>query len=109
MTITILGGGSLVWDTRSLQIDTTKGNKGWLADGRALPIEFARISNDGRLTLVIVPDKNEVIQTLYAFSKYQDLDEAILDLAVREGCGKNKIGSYNKNEQQFSDNFLSLI
>lgn len=105
MIITILGWGSLIWDPRSLQIDTTVGDNGWHADGPTLPIEFARISNDGRLTLVIVPDKNELIQTLYAFSKYDDLDEAILDLAVREGCGKNKIGYYNKQEKKISDNF----
>lgn len=108
MTITILGWGSLIWDPRNLQVDTVEGADVWATDGPKLPIEFARISKDGRLTLVIVPDKKDEVQTLYAFSKYQDLDEAILDLAVREGCGKNKIGFYNKVLGQFSDNFLAI-
>lgn len=54
---------------------------------------------------MIVPNNDSEIQTLYIFSKCQDLDEAILDLAVREGCGKSKIGFYNKREKLFSDNF----
>jgi len=107
MIVAILGWGSLIWDPRNLQIDTTKGVRGWIEGGPLLPIEFARISNDGRLTLVIAPNEDHEIATLYAFSKYQEVDEAILDLAVREGCGKNRIGVYIKHIDQFSNNFLS--
>ena len=106
MKITILGWGSLIWDPRNLQIDTNQGSNGWLPNGPILPIEFARISRDSRLTLVIVPNEVNKIQTLYAFSKFQNLDEAILDLAVREGCGRSKIGYYDKKMKKFSDNFL---
>jgi hypothetical protein len=105
MIIAILGWGSLIWDPRNLQIDTTKGDNGWLTDGPMLSIEFARISNDGRLTLVIAPEEKNEVKILYAFSKYENLDEAILDLAVRENCGKNKVVVYLKSEHQFSDNF----
>lgn len=45
--------------------------------------------------------------TLYAFSKYQEVDEAVLDLAVREGCGRNRIGVYIKHANEFSNNFSS--
>lgn len=99
MRIAILGWGSLIWDSRSLKIDGSIGNNGWYSDGPYLPIEFARISNDGRLTLVIrngVKDQ----QVLYSISLYNDLDEAVLDLAVREGCGKNKIGKYLKEKNE---------
>ncbi len=92
MKIAILGWGSLIWDPRNLLIDKSIGINGWFDEGPMLPIEFARISKDGRLTLVIVPGKTN-IQTSYAISKYKELDHSILDLAVREGCGKNKIGN----------------
>jgi hypothetical protein len=47
--IACIGWGSLIWDMRNLNVD---GN--WHADGPLLPIEFARQSRDGRITLVIV-------------------------------------------------------
>ena len=101
MTIAILGWGSLIWDTRNLKIDMSIGDNGWNSNGPYLPIEFARISNDGRLTLVIkngVQDK----QVLYSISLYKNMDEAVLDLAVRENCGKNKIGKYLKDKNVFT-------
>ena len=94
MKIAVLGWGSLIWNPGNLEIDKTQGNNGWFDDGPSLPIEFARISKDGRLTLVIVPEKKEVVQTLYAISSFEKLDHAKLDLAVREGCSKNRIGYY---------------
>lgn len=102
MKIAILGWGSLIWNPENLEIDKTKGENGWCDDGPELPIEFARISNNGRLTLVIV-DKTEAesIQTLYAISMYTELDHAVLNLAVREGCGKDKIGSYDRSDNKF--------
>ncbi len=50
MKIAILGWGSLLWQPKDLQFD--KGI-GWSENGPMLPVEFARISKDGRLTLVI--------------------------------------------------------
>jgi hypothetical protein len=100
MKIAIIGWGSLIWDPRNLEIDKTLGENGWHNDGPILPIEFSRISNDGRLTLVIDSDGSE-IQTLFAISAWPGLDEAILDLAVREGCNKNKIGLYLKKSDKF--------
>jgi hypothetical protein len=44
-----IGWGSLIWDSRNLDVD---GN--WRADGPVLPVEFARQSSNGRITLVIV-------------------------------------------------------
>jgi hypothetical protein len=70
-----------------------------------LPIEFARISKDGRLTLVITENGTKV-PVLYTLSNYHNLKEAILNLAVREGSGRNSIGSYDKSKDTFSSKFL---
>lgn len=100
MKIAILGWGSLIWNPGNLEIEKAQEQNGWFDDGPMLPIEFARISQDGRLTLVIAPGSEEV-RTLYAISKFEDLDEAILDLAVREGCGKNRVGFFLKTDRVF--------
>lgn len=55
----------------------------WQADGPSLPVEFARISKNGRLTLVITPGSGEV-PVLWATLGSATLDRAISDLAVRE-------------------------
>lgn len=99
MKIAIAGWGSLIWQPKELNYSK---EFGWKIDGAFLPIEFARISNNNRLTLVITPHGTEV-QTLYTLSNSKTIDEAILDLAVREGCGKKNIGCYNKIKNEFSD------
>lgn len=101
MKIAILGWGSLIWDSLNLEIDASQGDNGWFNAGPVLPIEFSRISQDGRLTLVIDPNGAQV-HVLYAVSTFMELDHAILDLAVREGCGKNKIGSFVRAESKCS-------
>jgi hypothetical protein len=103
MNIAILGWGSLIWQPKDLKFNK---ERGWLEDGPHLPIEFARISNDGRLTLVITKEK-PLIPVLYATSLYKNLDEAILDLAVREKTSKSKVGYYQKEHDNCgSVNFL---
>lgn len=102
MKIAILGWGSLIWQPKDLKFDT---NAGWKENGPVLPIEFARISNDGRLTLVITSNGTEV-QTLFAVSSFDKLDLAVLNLAVREGSGRKSIGSYDKSKDEiFPKNF----
>ncbi len=97
MKIAILGWGSLIWNPQNLNYHK---ELGWYTEGPFLPIEFSRISSNGRLTLVI--DKNaEMLQTLFAISHYEKLDEALLDLAVREGCSKGKIGYCYKDKSGF--------
>ena len=86
MKIAVLAWGSLVWDPRDLKIVNV-----WKTDGPFLPIEFARISMDGRLTLVIRTN-SEPVQVLWTLMQSKDLDEAILDLKNREGTVIKRIG-----------------
>jgi len=86
MKLAILGWGSLIMDPGNLHI---RGR--WQADGPFLPIEFARISNDGRLTLVLYPGTKPV-QTLWALSAYEDLNQAKENLRERERTSMEKIG-----------------
>src|SRR5690554_8147720 len=97
MKIAILGWGSLIWQPKELNYNK---EFGWKNDGPYLPIEFARISNNGRLTLVITPNGTEV-QTLYTLSNYKTIEEAILDLAVRKVTAKKAIVPNDKEKKEF--------
>ncbi len=87
MKIAILGWGSLIWSSRSLQVREDR----WHREGPFLPVEFARVSQDGRLTLVLYRDALEV-QTLWGYFAFTDLKQAIENLRVREGAGSEGIG-----------------
>ena len=94
MKIVFLGWGSLIWDPRNLRI---RKEKEWYSDGPFLPIEFARISKDKRLTLVLSPNVDRV-QVLWAYTDINELEEAIENLRQREGTTKNRIGFVSINE-----------
>lgn len=87
MRIAVLGWGSLIWSPRDLPIS---GN--WQEDGPVLPIEFSRISDNGRLTLVIDERHGVDVPTRYALSPRPTVGEAITDLHRREGCPSENIG-----------------
>lgn len=87
MKIAILGWGSLIWDQRDLP---TLGV--WQKGGPVLPIEFSWISSDGRLTLVIDEKNGVPVQTRFAQSGSETLNQAIEDLRKREGTSKSMIG-----------------
>lgn len=96
MKIAILGWGSLIWNPKSLQYNTTFG---WQKDGPMLPLEFSRISKDLRLTIVLEPNA-KLVQSLYAFSTNSTIEEAVLNLAVREGSARSAIGYFDKNNNK---------
>jgi len=79
MKIAVLAWGSLVWDKRTLRIVGD-----WQPGGPVLPIEFSRISGDGRLTLVIDPQNGAPVTTLFARSEFENLNDAIANLRERE-------------------------
>jgi len=85
LTIGCLGWGSLIWDPRDLPIRGT-----WFNDGPLLPIEFARESSNGRITLVIC-DVNYRVRTYWALMELVNLAAARNDLAAREGVKEKDI------------------
>jgi hypothetical protein len=97
MKIAILVWGSLYWDPRNLQIT---GN--WFYDGPSLPIEFARISGDNRLTLILKPGFDSVT-VLYAISSHNTFEAARENLRNRENTPNiDNIGfiDFTNNTQQ---------
>ena len=98
MKIGILAWGSLIKNNGVLSIK----NDNWFSDGPMLPIEFARISTDNRITLVIFPPFEEVT-TYYNISSFNELELAKENLAKREGTTLSNIGSINfKTGEVFS-------
>jgi hypothetical protein len=79
MKIGCLGWGSLIWDPRDLLI-----RRKWFSDGPLLPIEFCRESSDGRITLVLVPEK-PCVRTFWAIFSTEVLADAVKSLREREG------------------------
>ena len=79
MRISVLAWGSIIWVRGDLSI---------IADfeptGPSLPIEFCRISRDGRLTLVIDEAFGAPCITYSAMSAFDNLDAAIENLRHRE-------------------------
>ncbi len=89
MRIAILGWGSLVWDPGDLRIV----DGAWHKDGPTLPVELSRLSSGrGHFTYVIDPDHGRRVPTRYAISRHEQLEDAICDLARREGCAATAIG-----------------
>ena len=77
--IACLGWGSLVWDSQTLPLAGE-----WKTDGPDLPLEFARQSGNGRMTLVIV-DSDHFVPVLWSELSVDSLEQAVEALADREG------------------------
>lgn len=90
MRIAILGWGSLIWHPRGLPIDGQ-----WLPNGPVLPVEFSRLSNSGRLTLVIDEESGTDVATRYARSGGVNLNDALGSLRRREETSSEQIGYVN--------------
>ncbi len=78
MPIVCLGWGSLIWDPRELPISSERE-----IDGPELPVEFARQSSDGRITLVIA-EAAIPVPVLWSTLSVNSLDDAKQALASRE-------------------------
>lgn len=87
MKIAYLGWGSLIWEPRELSLSSE-----WMNGGPVLPIEFSRISDKGRITLVIDEVNGVPIETYYAHCSIDILDVAVNHLAKREGSPQKRIG-----------------
>lgn len=76
--IVCLGWGSLIRDPDGLPVVG-----GWSPDGPVLPVEFARESEDGRMTLVLV-DHDRPVPVLWAELAVSDIEEGRAALRLRE-------------------------
>ncbi len=103
MKIAVLGWGSLIWDPRNLHIKSD-----WFQDGPCLPVEFARISKDDRLTLVSLPD-SEKVPVLWSYMKAESLDEAVENLSRREDTKKDYIGFVQVSNQNYRTDLVDGI
>lgn len=86
MRLACIGWGSLIWNPGVLRCAG-----GWCTDGPRLPLEYARTSRDGRLTLVLV-DGAELVPALWTELSYPSAEEAQAALAGREGSDLHAIG-----------------
>jgi hypothetical protein len=89
--IACIGWGSLIWDRRNLDVDGE-----WRADGPMLPVEFARQSGDGRVTLVLVQGFVPV-PTLWSGFNSANLATARESLRQREGVPRSRAGDLIAN------------
>ena len=85
--IAVLAWGSLVWDPRELKTAAK-----FAPNGPLLPIEFCRVSKDGRLTLAIDETFGDVCTAYSAPSAFADRDASIENLRQREGTIASEIG-----------------
>ena len=91
--IACLGWGSLIWNPGDLPI-----RRYWFEDGPLIPLEFARESQDGRITLVVEPTARPV-RSLWALMDGENLKEMRERLRVREGRTRPEhIGSWTCGE-----------
>jgi hypothetical protein len=88
LRIGCIAWGSLLWDPRTLPLAS-----GFRDEGPMLPIEFSRVALDGRVTLVIDPEAPPV-QTFWAPLAVDSLDEAVRELARREGVPNGRVGDW---------------
>ncbi len=84
--IACIGWRSLIWDRRNLDVDGD-----WRTDGPMLPVEFARQSSDGRITLVLVGGF-ALVPTLWSVFNTPDLAGARESLRLREGVPRSRAG-----------------
>lgn len=103
MRIACLGWGSLIWKSDGLRLKSV-----WKQDGPELPVEFARQSKDGRITLVIC-ESAKPLPVLWAELECSSLDEAIEALRSREGTVARHIGSWSTQTSKLQDRSASVI
>lgn len=106
MKIAYFAWGSLLWDSEGLDLQTP-----WKKTNIRLPINFSRISDNGKGKLSLVIDNINGISNpvYYAITKTTNLNNAIENLKIREGTIPKYIGYINlKNETSRYSERLTL-
>jgi hypothetical protein len=107
MKIACLGWGSLIWNSGTLKVTSN-----WNSDGPSLPVEFARESQDGRMTLVLCDDI-DTTPTFWVLMQAEDIQTAKVDLANREGItDKNiqySVGYWDSNSGKSNGKYVKEI
>jgi hypothetical protein len=106
MKIAYFAWGSLLWDSEGLDLQTS-----WKKTNIRLPINFSRISDNGKGKLSLVIDNINGISNpiYYAITKTTNLNNAIENLKIREGTIQKYIGYINlKNETSRYSERLTL-
>ena len=102
MKIAYFAWGSLLWDSEGLNLQTP-----WKKTNIRLPLNFSRISDNGKGRLTLVIDNIDGVSNpiYYAITKTNNLNTAIENLKIREGTIPKYIGYINlKNENsRYSD------
>ena len=109
MKISVLGWGSLLWDTKSSKGEEFErrltrclgSHDPWCEKGPTLRLEFSRVSTSrcDALTLVLDYDNGARCQVAYRFSTRNDPEDAVYDLKQREGTRRDRIGLYVAGEE----------
>ena len=104
MKIIYLAWGSLLWNSKGLKL-----KEDWKKTNFKLPLNFSRISDNGkgRLTLVIDQENGNLNNVYYATTGYRDLNLAIMALKLREKTTKNHIGYLSLNQSKKRSKNLS--
>jgi hypothetical protein len=84
MTIVCRGWGSVIWNTGAVPTAGT-----WQTDGPSVPVEFARQSDDGRMTLVIA-DETRSPPVLWSALASPDIARAKAASAARKCTGAQR-------------------
>jgi hypothetical protein len=87
MMVACLGWGSLIWNPEDLCVQGD-----WNTDGPVIPVEFARQSDNGRITLVVTPGAPNVT-VLWARLGVENIEAAKQELARREGIKSKHVDS----------------
>lgn len=91
MIIYYIAWGSLLWNFKSLKIETE-----WTKSNIKFPLNFSRISDSGNGRLTLVIDKTgEMNNVHYAQTSFSNLNNAIHKLKIREKTSNKNIGFIN--------------
>lgn len=102
MIIYYIAWGSLLWNFKSLKIDTE-----WTKSNIKFPLNFSRISDSGKGRLTLVIDKTgEMNNIYYAKTALSNLNTAIQKLKIREKTLTKNIGFINISSDTYRTSLL---